>query len=428
MSVHYDKGLEISYNYLNLPGLIISTVPDSLDRISYIYDASGVKLQKYYQMNVGTVKKPSYSYINSYYGGNVLKLGDKEIILTGEGRMVLSDTSWVYEYFLQDHLGNTRVAFFADTVTAIPNQYNDYYPFGMEMTVNDQDQSDNLYRYNGKELQSDGLNQIPLDWYDYGARFYDPSLGRWHTVDPLAESYYNFSPYNYVLNNPLIFIDPDGRDVDLSNLYQRNEDGELIYRRQVLAFELFAATKAGQSYLKDRAQEGFEFNAEFVSDASFTTESAGELSGKIDVTFGVADLSKEGQGIGANGKAPAEMLDNGKLSLSFYMDDGDPNAVDFKSESGGMRILKNVDTWHHEVFIHGDAHEKRFNAGDYKGKVGKVNSLSYEHGSPYLRNKSSYYKGNQTYYNLIRIRDKYNLKANNDAIWNKIIFHGYNSW
>jgi len=227
------------------------------------------------------------------------------------------------------------------------------------------------------------------------------------------------------LNNPLIFIDPDGRDVDLSKLYQRNDDDELIYKRQVLAFELFAATKAGQSYLKDRAQEGFEFKAEFISDASFTAESAGQLSGKIDVIFGVADLS---EGIGAHGKAPAKMLENGKLSLSFLMDDGVPNAFDFQSEAGGMRILKNVDTWHHEVFIHGEAHENRFNAGDYKGIVGVVKSQSYEHGSPYLRNKSSYYKGYQTYYNLVKIRDKYNLQINNNTIWDKIIFHGYNSW
>jgi RHS repeat-associated protein len=69
---------------------------------------------------------------------------------------------------------------------------------------------ENDYLYNGKELNED----FGLNWLDYGARWYDPSIGRWNAIDPLADSYAPYSPYNYVLNNPLIFIDPDGRSVD----------------------------------------------------------------------------------------------------------------------------------------------------------------------------------------------------------------------
>jgi len=64
----------------------------------------------------------------------------------------------------------------------------------------------------GKELQNDDLGATDLDWYDYGTRFYDPTICRWHVSDPKAEKYFSWSPYNYVYNNPINAIDPDGRD------------------------------------------------------------------------------------------------------------------------------------------------------------------------------------------------------------------------
>jgi len=158
------------------------------------------------------------------------------IIPTSEGYYDTLLGLYVYNYV--DHLGNVRIGYadsdhdgtirgrdtrvsncyptgdggMACTDQFIPGEIvsnNTYYPFGMLFDHNIQAVSENAYKYkyNGKELQETGM-------YDYGARFYMPDIGRWGVVDPLAETSRRWSTYNYAYNNPIRFIDPDGRQAE----------------------------------------------------------------------------------------------------------------------------------------------------------------------------------------------------------------------
>ncbi|MCJ8165966.1 DUF6443 domain-containing protein [Pontibacter sp. E15-1] len=86
-------------------------------------------------------------------------------------------------------------------------QENHYDPWGLNLVgIEKQGTPDHLFQYNGKEKQT----ELGLNWMDYGARMYDAQIGRFNTVDPLSDMFNSETPYHYVHNNPLLFVDPTG--------------------------------------------------------------------------------------------------------------------------------------------------------------------------------------------------------------------------
>ena len=199
-----NKGItNITYNYLNLP----QEISFGNDKITYLYDALGNKLTKTV-LEGGAITATTDYIANMVYkapGGYNSVL---EFINTPEGKLIPNQEDWDINYYVKDHLGNIRVTLGDNPDTlgkAMLLQENHYYPFGQEFGGAFL-RGSNMYKYNGKELQED----LGLQWYDYGARFYDAQLGRFHTIDPRADAYFSWSPYNYVGGNPIIRIDENG--------------------------------------------------------------------------------------------------------------------------------------------------------------------------------------------------------------------------
>lgn len=227
-----NKGIiTIKYNHLNLPTEIIFS--GTSKKINYIYTASGVKVEKKVT-NGSTITTTDY-----LSGYQYTKVNSGAVVMDffphAEGYVActLSGSTPVYNYVFNytDHLGNIRVSYTWNTTTSSLNilEENHYFPFGLKHTKYNRDTYEYVstgnggyntgiigrannnrgiyqYKYNGKEYQ----DELGLNMYDYGARNYDPALGRWMNIDPLAEQYRRWTPYNYVMNNPLKFTDPDG--------------------------------------------------------------------------------------------------------------------------------------------------------------------------------------------------------------------------
>lgn len=211
-------GMTLGYNYLSLP----KTAVGGGKSISYIYDATGSKLNRTSTVGGTTTQQDYLGGIEYSRTGSASPVIER--IATEDGFLLNSSGSYSYYYNLTDHLGNVRIVLKKDGTATAPlatvMQKQDYYPFGKTKSI--ATSIDNKYLYNSKEIQKDlnlgthnlGSSYVLEGQYDYGARFYDAEIGRWNVVDPLADIFEDFSPYNYGINNPILMDDPTGMAAD----------------------------------------------------------------------------------------------------------------------------------------------------------------------------------------------------------------------
>jgi RHS repeat-associated protein len=172
-----------------------------------------------------------------YLGGFQYQDGVLQFFPTAEGYVQCTPFggSSIYNYVFQytDHLGNIRLTYSNGHSGLAIMEENNYYPYGLkhvnynaqaytystvrgggfEVDLAPVEESIYKYKFNGQERQE----ELGLGVYDMAFRDYDPAIGRWMNMDPLAEQSRRFSPYTYALNNPVFFIDPDGMRVSPSD-------------------------------------------------------------------------------------------------------------------------------------------------------------------------------------------------------------------
>ena len=246
-----NKGVEdITYNHLNLP---IKINFGAKGNIYYLYNAIGGKVKKVVEDNVAHITTTtdylsSFQYLNTelqffpHAEGYVHYT--KPLAAQGGENSALGSFNYVFNY--TDHLGNVRLSYAKDPLVGNRIKIleeNHYYAFGLKHKnynvekLNFEEFPDTgveivpapavanasyNYKYNGKELQE----ELGLNMYDYGARSYDPSIGRWMNIDPLSETSRRWNPYNYCYNNPMIFVDPDGMKANPGDFY--SQEGEKV--------------------------------------------------------------------------------------------------------------------------------------------------------------------------------------------------------
>ncbi len=324
-----DKEItHVDYNHLNLPTKVTFS---GNRKIEYFYDASGVKLKKKVT-NGSTVNTTEYmdgfQYTNSVLDFFPHTEGYIKAIpssLGGPGSPISFSFKYVFNFL--DHLGNIRLKYAQD-----PSNNNEisileedhYYPYGLKHSgyssghlvftkdsepgtviltpVNPFLGDSYKYKFGGKEYD----DTFDINTYDFGARNYDPALGRWMNIDPMAEKMRRHSPYNYAFDNPLYWIDPDGMEgAPMVNMGYTQQSATTI------------SGSVDFNGTFDQAPDRSSESGNNGSTSSSSSSSAPSLSKKKETVPGTG-LAMGADGVGEVDSAQNVTVDNTKQALDHY--------------------------------------------------------------------------------------------------------------
>jgi RHS repeat-associated protein len=126
-------------------------------------------------------------------------------------------------FYHPDHLGSSG---FITDASGLVDQHFEYLPFG-ELFIEERGNWNTPYKFSAKELDDES-------GYSYfGARYYDPNISIWLSVDPLSDEYPNHSPYTYALNNPIKVIDPNGMSTDWVETTADDGSKQVVWKPEV---------------------------------------------------------------------------------------------------------------------------------------------------------------------------------------------------
>ena len=257
--------------------------------------------------------------------------------------------------FVKDCLGSVRGVVDLSGGTVL--EQNDYYAYGERVADSTmQTTSLNRWRYNAKEEQ-DSIASIP--YLDYGARLYDPVIGRWLQQDPMAEKYPHLSPYNFCGGNPVWFIDQTGMDI-----WEINDQGKIV------------------NHIKDNKQDAF-YMVDNNGNRTYTTDTDGNKHyNSITFIYGTITDSKKSGWFRSATSFAVNSESSGAELFKFFADNTNIEFGLINTQSNGSIVMTN----HNESSVRASATSKSISD---EGQT--VTSVVHNH--PHNSNPSGFRKG-----------------------------------